>query len=273
MTPGSPSCSALGAALLALAIGCTAATPARRGVRLQELTWQQAERALTPDAVVVLPLGAASKEHGPHLRLENDFLMAEALAARVLAADPAVVAPALTYCFYPAFADYPGSTTLRLETCRDLVVDVVRSLARHGPRRFYVLNTGVSTLRALAPAKEILAGDGIVFEYLNLLTATAEVEKRLAKQEGGTHADELETSLMLALAPDAVDMSRAVKDYDPHGKPPLSRTREPGRIYSPTGIWGDPTLATREKGEALVEAMMRAILAQIAALRIAPLPH
>jgi creatinine amidohydrolase len=263
----------LGAALLSLALGCAAAKPARRGVRLQELTWQQAERALTPDAVVVLPLGAASKEHGPHLRLENDLLMAEALAERVLAADPAVVAPTLTYCFYPAFVDYPGSTTLRLETCRDLVVDVVRSLARHGPRRFYLLNTGVSTLRALAPARELLAADGIVFEYLNLLTATAEVEKRLAKQEGGTHADEIETSLMLALAPEAVDMSRAVKDYDAQGKGPLSRTREPGRTYSPTGTWGDPTLATREKGEALIDAMMQAILAQIAALRATPLPH
>src|SRR5690242_17383279 len=54
-----------------------------RGIRLQDITWQEAERALTPDAVVVIPLGAAAKEHGPHLRLQNDLLLAEYFERRV----------------------------------------------------------------------------------------------------------------------------------------------------------------------------------------------
>src|SRR5918997_4863723 len=134
---------------LALAFTATAVAPAQtKGVLLEDLTWVEAERVLTERTVVVIPLGAASKEHGPHLKLKNDWLMAEYLKRRVLAGADVVVAPTVNYNFYPAFLEYPGSTSLRMETSRDLVVDVCKSLSRYGPRRFYVLNTGVSTLRA-----------------------------------------------------------------------------------------------------------------------------
>ena len=85
---------------------------APRGVLLWDLTWVEAEAVLTPDAVVVLPLGAASKEHGPHLLLKNDWLLAEYYKERVLAAADVVIAPTLGYHHYPAFVEYPGSTSL-----------------------------------------------------------------------------------------------------------------------------------------------------------------
>src|SRR5215212_2999292 len=127
---------------------------AAKGILLEDLTWLEAEKKLTPDTVVVIPLGAAAKEHGPHLKLKNDFLIAEYLKRRVLAGSDVVIAPTLNYGFYPAFLEYPGSTSLRLETSRDTIVDICRTLARFGPKRFYILNTGISTLRALAPAAE-----------------------------------------------------------------------------------------------------------------------
>src|SRR5207253_8708 len=155
---------------------------------------------------VVIPIGAGSKEHGPHLRLKNDFLIAEYLKRRVLASAPVVVAPTVNYHYYPAFTEYPGSTTLRLETARDLLVDICRSLARYGPKRFYALNTGVSTISALKLTAEVLAGDGIVFRYTDILHVAEEAEKQIRKQEGGTHADELETSMLLFISPENVDM-------------------------------------------------------------------
>jgi creatinine amidohydrolase len=118
---------------------------------LEDMTWPEAERVLTRDAIVVVPIGAAAKEHGPHLRLANDWILADALRRRLAARADVVVAPILGASFYPAFVEYPGSISLRLETARDVIVDVVRSLARYGPRRFYALNTGISTLRALRP--------------------------------------------------------------------------------------------------------------------------
>lgn len=244
-----------------------------RGILLEKLSWVEAEKILTPDSVIAIALGAAAKEHGPHLRLENDWLMAEYLKKRVLLAADVIVAPTINYHYYPAFVEYPGSTSLRLETARDLVIDVVKSLARFGPRRFYIINTGVSTLRALKPAAEMLAGEGIALRFTDLLAITADVEKAISRQAGGTHADEIETSMMLYIAPDTVDMSKAAKDFHPrNGEGGLRRKPGLPGVYSPTGIWGDATLATREKGEKVTEALVAGILREIENLRTSALP-
>ena len=236
------------------------------GVLLEDLTWPEAEKALTPDTVVVIPIGAAAKEHGPHLRLKNDFVLAQYFTRRLLERLPVVAAPTVNYHFYPSFVEYPGSTTLRLETARDLLVDICRSLARFGPRRFYALNTGVSTIRALQPAAELLAADGILLRFTDILKVGAAAEESVRKQEGGTHADEIETSMMLYIEPSLVDMSKAVKDYHPSGPGGLTRDPKGKGTYSPTGIWGDPTLATREKGRIVVEAMVEGMVAEVKAL-------
>ena len=248
---------------------------AQRGVLLEELTWVEAEAVLTNSTVVVIALGAAAKEHGPHLLLSNDWIMAEYLKERVLEAADVVVAPTLPYHYYPAFFEYPGSTSLRVSTARDLVVDVVRTLAAYGPRRFYVLNTGVSTLRALRPAADTLAADGILLRYTNILEVAAAVEKEVAQEEGGTHAEEIETSMMLYIAPWSVDMSKAAKDYHPAERGPLRRDSTRPGIFSATGIYGDATLATREKGRRVVEATVEGVLRDIERLRESepPQPH
>jgi creatinine amidohydrolase len=235
-------------------------------VLLEQLSWPQAEKVLTPETIVVIPLGAQSKEHGPHLPLANDWNMAEYLKQRVLQGTDVVIAPTVNYSFYPSFVEYPGSTSLRLETARDLIVDICRGLARFGPRRFYVLNTGISTLRALRPAAELLAADGILLHFTDLASATGDVEKEVSRQEGGTHADEIETSMMLYIAPKTVDMSKAVKDYHP-GKGPLSRNPTDAGVYSASGVYGDATLATRAKGQRVVEALVSAVLSDIETLR------
>ncbi len=248
----------------------SAGAPAARtsgGIVLADLTWMEAEKVLTPDAVVVIPLGAEAKEHGPHLRLDNDMRLATYYRGRVLAVANVIMAPTVNYHFYPSFVEYPGSTHLRFETARDLIVDIVRSLANYGPKRFYVLNTGVSTVRPLAAAKEILEAEGIRFAFTNVLEAGKEAEDRVRQQVRGTHADELETSAMLYMYPDRVDMSKAVKDDSPQGTGGLTRTPGGTKTYSPSGTWGDATLATREKGRVVVEATVAEILKEIEALR------
>ena len=235
--------------------------PPPKGVLLETLTWPQAAARLTPEAVVVIPLGAAAKEHGPHLQLNNDFLMAEYLKRRVLAAADVVIAPTVNYSYYPAFVNYPGSTTVPLEAARDTVLSICRTLAAHGPKRFYILNT-----------HDAAAAEGITLYYFSLATLGT-LEKTLLKQPGGTHADEGETSMMLYMAPEAVDMTKAVKDYHPRtGDGPFQRVQGLPGIYSKSGTWGDATLATREKGQQLTEAAVRIILEEIEALRKSPRP-
>jgi creatinine amidohydrolase len=230
------------------------------GVKLETLSWPAAERYLARDPVVVLPLGAAAKEHGPHLPLNNDAIIAGWLAAELCRQRPIVVAPLINASFYPAFVDYPGSISLRLETARDLIVDCCNSLARYGPRRFYVLNTGLSTLRVLAAAKSMLDA-GLVFEYLVLDEALRGLPPGLLKQSYGSHADEAETSLMLHIAPGLVDMARAVDD-GAEGEGRLAR--EPGRgIWSPSGVYGQASLASAAKGAVIADCLLRHCLRQI----------
>ena len=242
-------------------------TPPRPALLLETLTWDEAERILTPDTIVVIALGAGSKEHGRHLQLNNDFLTAEYFKRRVLAAAPqnVVVAPTINYSYYPAFLEYPGSTSVSLQTARAMITDIVRSLAHYGPRRFYILNTGISTLKPLAQAATELAKIGILLRYTDL-TKEDPVEKRL-RQSGGTHADEIETSMMLYIAPESVQMKKATRDFNPKQSGGLSRDPRGNGTYSPTGAWGDPTLATREKGQAVVESLLTSILKDINDLR------
>ena len=243
-----------------------------KGWLLEKLTWVEAESVLAPTTVVVIPLGAAAKEHGPHLRLNNDWTIAQYLVGRVLDDTPVIVTPTVGYHYYPAFTEYPGSVTLRLETARDLVIDICESLSAFGPRRFYALNTGVSTVRALEPAAAALAQRGVLLRYTDIQAVGRAAVDSIRQQAGGTHADEIETSLMLYIAPQSVDMRKAARDYHP-GSGRLTRTSGPEGIYSPTGIYGDATLASRDKGRAIADAMTRGILDEIARLREEPLPR
>ena len=244
-----------------------------KGIRLADITWQQATDVLRPDAVVVIPLGAGSKEHGPHLKLGNDALLADYLTRRVLEASDVVVAPAIPYHYYPAFIEYPGSASLTLQTANALTSEIAFGLSSYGPRRFYVLNTGVSTTRALQPAARALATQGILLGYTDLAARLERASAAVRQQEGGTHADEVETSMMLYIDAASVDMRRAVKEFSP-SQGPLQLTRRRGApgTFSETGVWGDPTLATREKGRVIVETLVSAILEDIEALRRATPP-
>lgn len=263
------------AAVVAACLMTTSATGQRRSVRIESLPWTDAVRLLDTASVVMIPLGAQAKEHGPHLPLNNDWLLAEYFAKAVADATPVVVYPTVNYSFYPAFTEYPGSTTLTLETARDMIVDIVRSIARHGPRRFYILNTGVSTLRALAPARDSLAASGIVMTYTDILNIGKEAEARVRQQQGGTHADELETSMMLYMHPEVVHMRLAPDDYHPGTggltQDSVAAVRD-GKTWSRTGTFGNATLATREKGRVIVTAQVAGMVAEINALRRLPIP-
>jgi acetamidase/formamidase/creatinine amidohydrolase/Fe(II)-dependent formamide hydrolase-like protein len=243
------------------------------GMRLADMPWTEAERVLTRDRVVVLPLGAAAKEHGPHLTLGNDQILAEYEAARVVAARPVALLPTLTYGHYPAFVEYPGTVSLSSDTQKNVVAEICRSIARFGPRRFYVLNTGVSTVPPLQDAAKALAREGILMRFTDVLKAGKAAEDEVRQQKWGTHADEIETSMILYMQPASVRMERAVADGERVASGPLTRdSKRVGQHYSPSGVFGDATLATWQKGEKITEAAVADLLKDIDALAAAALP-
>ena len=253
-----------------------------KGYLLEELSWNEAEQLLKPDTVVVIPLGAESKEHGYHLKLGTDFIQAEYFKTEVLKKENVVVAPTVNYNYFPAFAEYPGTISLSLETSRDMIVEICRSLAQYGPHRFYVINMGVSTLAPLEQARNLLTPYGIILtytglgeHYVNTMPDKATAASTQTKDPDdnkiiGTHAHEWETSVLLAIAPETVDMSKAVRDYHPSNLSGLRKlTRNPltPGTYSPSGVYGDATLATKAKGEDIVRAELKRILADIDELK------
>lgn len=235
---------------------------------LETLTWPEAELALYELPTVLLPLGARTKEHGHHLPLNNDWLIAEYLAKRVAEQCPVLVLPTLQYGYYPAFLEYPGSISLRSDVCRDMLIDICQSLASQGAKRFYVLNTGVSTLKPLQAARPIIVAQGVRMEFTDISTAYAALRRQVETQPAGTHADEIETSMMLYIAPHVVRLDQAQRDIHPD-RGPGGLTRDPkaeGGIYSPTGAYGDPSLATLEKGKIVVEGMVSYLVQQVQTL-------
>lgn len=237
-------------------------------VWLEGLTGVEAEETLKRYEVVLIPLGARTKEHGPHMPLNTDWIMAEYLAWRVAAEVSVVAMPTLQYGHYPSFLEYPGAVSLGLEAFKEVVKDICTSMAGYGVRKFYVLNTGVSTMLGLRRAAEELKERGIMMKYTDILKAGAEAEVGVSQQEGGTHADEMETSMMLHIRPEVVDMAKAVRDY--HPRPGRGLTRDPYKrgagAYSVSGVFGDATLASAEKGRIVVEALVRHIVAEVKAL-------
>jgi creatinine amidohydrolase len=256
--------------LLLVAVNTIASLPENSMTNklIENMTWAEVASAQKDNKVVIIPLGAAAKEHGLHLPLNNDFIMANYLRDRVLEKlDHALALPTINYNYYPAFLEYPGSTSLSLQASQETVSDICRSLAKQGFKKFYVLNTGFSTIKALEASKKELAKENINMDYL---VATdffdSPLIEKLQQQKRGSHADEIETSMMLYIAPQIVRMEKAVRDDNPKAEIPGPLTRNPNTgkgIYSPTGAWGDPTLATREKSKIITDTYVEYILKQI----------
>jgi creatinine amidohydrolase len=248
-----------------------------KAIYLANLKWMDAEKMLTPDAIVVIPMGAESKAHGPHLPLNTDFVQTEYLKKRIAERFNVVIAPTVNYGFYPPFIEFPGSTTVGLSDAKGMIEDICRSLARFGVRRFYVINQGLSTNAALDPAVADLNADGILLRYTDL-TKASKLGKDLIKQKKGSHADEVETSIMLHIAPELVDMKKADKDYGQQKGNGIWPTRNVApknplyTIYNPSGTYGDATLATKEKGKIFIEDVLSVISKDIEELRSAEIP-
>ena len=122
-------------------------------------------------------------------------------------------------------------------------------------------------MKPLDLTAKILQDEGIEFRYTDPLKLTAPIESQVREGVGGTHADEIETSMMLFIAPTTVEMSKAVKDYHPSAKEGLTRDPTGQGSYSASGIYGDATLATRRKGEIVVRATVAGILQEIERFR------
>lgn len=232
---------------------------------VSKLTWDVAEARIKAGAVALLPVGAGSKEHGLHLPLNTDQLQAEFFAAKIADKIDALIWPTVVYGHYPAFVDYPGSSSLSVPVYESLIAEIAAGILASGTCALIVIDTGISTI---APTERALASfkpTQVLHLRVHQGSRYRAAANKLAEQRYGSHADELETSLMLAIAPQVVAMARAVAspiDRTADAPGPLTRTEPSSPNYSPSGSFGDPTLATRAKGDVLLAAMLEDVVGQ-----------
>jgi creatinine amidohydrolase len=219
---------------------------------LADLTWPHAE-ASARGAVLAVPVGA-TEQHGPHLPLSTDTDIAVALARALARERPeVVVAPALAYGSSGEHGDFPGTLSIGLEATELVLVELCRSAtATFG--HVLLISTHGGNAEPVARAVRRLRGEG------------RDVRAWTPRWGGDAHAGRVETSLLLAIAPDRVAGSEASAGRTEPIAELLDRLRDEGvRAVSPNGVLGDPAGASSELGRELLAAALRDLVATVAA--------
>ncbi|MFZ1024181.1 MAG: creatininase family protein [Thermoplasmata archaeon] len=183
--------------------------------RLWEIDSRTFEQRLASNPLLILPVGAL-EAHGPHLPLGADQIQAEATAATLADRVDGLIAPSLTYGSCPAAREFPGTVSLSLATLGQVARNVLEEFARMGVRRILVLSghaerghmaalreAGSDTMRAHPRTKVVVLSD---YDFVYELRG-----KESPATDG--HAGLLETSRVMALAPDSVGPTRPVGEY------------------------------------------------------------
>lgn len=219
--------------------------------------------------VAVLPIGA-TEVHAWHLPFGNDALHAAEIARRSAerAAERGahvLVAPTIPFGCSPDVMSHPFTISVRPTTLFRLFEDEITSLSAHGIRKFVFLNGhGGNTGTLEAFSREFYGRCDAFIVSVDWWTTVADVIKEVQETDEIDHADEIETSESLALFPDLVRMdaaeaTRANRTRLPTVEKYGGKFLRPWKLYTRNGGVGDPTQATREKGERIVEAAVSRI--------------
>jgi len=232
---------------------------------LGELTWVEAKQRFSEIDVALLPVGS-TEQHGPHLPLDTDAFDAEYLAravANAMSQPKPIVLPVVAYGVSYHHMGFSGTISLSNETLTRLVYEIGMSVARHGIRKLVIINGHGGNGPALQNAAQMINRDARIFVCVDT-GETSDVDvKKIIETQNDAHAGEMETSTALAARPELVYMKRAKKSVPRFSSRYLNfSTSRSVEWYTQTekisrsGVLGDPTKATAEKGEKLWRIMV-----------------
>jgi creatinine amidohydrolase len=239
---------------------------------LARMTWKEAEEALRPRPVALLPVGSL-EQNGPQCPLGTDTCIADHFARRVAEAAGGLLLPSIGYGCSQAFQGFAGTIALHPETLARVVGDVLRGMRRHGVEHVLVVNNHGPNEGAIEAAiRDVRAETGGVFAIVwpsQVLQQLATATPRPGFAEARGHGGEPMTSVMLAVDPDAVRMDLAVADRlrdlgafqveasmrARFRKYPLNLCVDIDQV-SGTGVSGDPTGASAQWGASLLEELV-----------------
>jgi len=240
---------------------------------LAKISFPEVDRlARAGNALVILPVGVV-EEHGAHLPLGLDSFAAEAYSE---AAAPhleekgydVVIAPTISYGVAHQALDFPGTLTLQPDTLRSLVMDIGRSLARHGLDRLVILNghRDLSHMKALDEARDVLASEKVAHVLCVGFTTDAAVTaacyragvhelSRSVRTDREGHGGEWETSLALFSFPEMVD-AQVIGTLEPNFDYDVdafrNETKDYGSLSGGRGYFGSPQSGSAETGQKIV---------------------
>ncbi len=242
---------------------------------LDHMTWPEID-AIDRDGTVAVGCIAATEQHSHHLPLATDHIIGSAILQRLheAAADRVLVLPTVWLGVSSAHMGFAGSLTTSPRHLIDTACDLGESVLRHGFKKVLFVNSHDDNQPALTVAVQDLADrhEGATIVAANYWTIAARDLNDLRESPPGGigHAGELETSIVLAIAPDLVHMDRAEPDGSQPASsfsqgemllPPKVTVPRPFSAFTTHGGFGDPTLATAEKGERFLDAIVRRLAA------------
>lgn len=255
---------------------------------LGDMTWPEIREVVKEDRVAVVPV-ATYEDHGYHLPIDTDVLLCTEVCRRTAERfwEEIVLIPPVTHGYSPHHMDFPGTITINGQTFINYVLDICKSLAHHGFKRILLVNGHGSNTPFLEVAGRlaIVETEGkILCGSVNYwaLSKVREVAAQIRETEigGMSHACEFETSLYLVLKPEMVDMSKATKEMPATSKSFISdltagKPKDASHLFlmpywstfSTSGVRGDATKATKEKGEKFLAAAIEGLIELVRELR------
>lgn len=221
-----------------------------------EITMSEFRKGVRKSSVLIVPFGTV-EAHGTHLPLNTDTLVIREAVRRVAERNMSVfMAPPIQYGVCTSTGPHPGTIGISASSLRLLASDIVKSGYAQGFRNIILVSghggsIHVSALKEVA--EELVARlEGLKMAAFSIYEVIGREAAEIAETKGDSHAGELETSLVLHLAPRLVK-GRSKEEYPDFPRPLVVKDK---LKYWPGAVWGDPGKATAEKGERLFNAMV-----------------
>lgn len=215
---------------------------------LDELTMSEFKEKVNESTVVILPIGAV-EEHGAHLPLCTDSLQPEYVAKKVAEKTGALIAPPIRYGFCSSTRNFPGTITISFDTLRSLIYDLLSEFIRNGIKNMVVLSghAGRVHMAALKLAAERVVNENeaniMVLSDYDIAYDLLDKDETIPSDDG--HSGLIETSRIMAIRKDLVK-EKGIPGKD---RPPKFMVVKDPEKYFPSGVMGDPTNASKEKGD------------------------
>jgi creatinine amidohydrolase len=238
-------------------------------VWFDELTMPEAEQAAKDGKVVIIPCGSI-EEHGTHLPLCTDSIQAEFIALEVAKKTGSLLAPPLRYGLCSSTRNFHGTITISFDSLRSIMTDILEEFVRNNFKKMLVItgHAGGTHMTAIRLAAKKVVKNHMEEKDRPRIMVCSDYDfafdlKNEEIDDRDSHAGTIETSRVKAIRPDLLNGKGEA--YFPEF-PPFEISPDPER-YFPSGVMGDPTIATAEIGKKINDYVVEQIVKLVENLR------